>query len=263
MLSRCGTFKEMDQNVQQDQSMEPEGARPKIASRPRLSRLAIASFSLSIVGCCAIPAAAAAVMLGFIANERVRRSQGLLRGRNFAITGIVVGCVGIVTSLALQNFAFSMLDGYEAQMRTSVTALLKEGAAPRDGASPAAASVSLFAVDAPGVDATCRENFARAVRERYGALDGISVVSSEPIGSVFEPSFHWEVVFRFDSGNAVSGVVKTRLVPELGAMMPTSRLVKVRLDGGDAQSLQLPAIETNAPTERELPESEDSGSQGS
>ncbi len=265
----CGTFVRMDLPSSGDQSKLSERATAPDAStrppvlRPRLSRLAVASFSLSIVGCCAIPAAAAAVMLGFIASERIRRSDGVMRGKNFAVSGIVLGCFGIVTSLALQNFAFSTLDEYESQMSEGVAALLREGSATAEPQALETRANALFEVGAAGVDASARRAFADAVRARYGALESTSVVSSEPIGSVFEPSFHWEVVFRFDGGKSVSGSVRTKLVPEIGSMMPTSRLTKVRIDGGEEQSLQLPAADATEPAKNEPPESSDSGSSSS
>lgn len=183
-----------------------------------------------------------------------------MRGRNFAITGMVLGGVGLVSSLALQNFALSTLDGYETEMRKSVSTLLMDPDAEVATFTAATSEVAIFAVGTPGVNAEDRASFARSVRDRYGAFESLSIVSTEPIGSIFEPSFNWEVMFRFAEGKLIPGSVKTKLFPEIGSMMPVSRLTKVRLDVGDAVSLQLPAQQATEPTKEKLPESDDSGS---
>ncbi len=222
--------------------------------RGRLSRLAVAAFSFSIVGCCANPAAIAAVILGFVSLERIKRSGGAMRGRNFAITGIVLGCVGLVTSLALQNFAFSTIERYETQMRDGVVSILSPTVD-----STVAVDSAIFAAEIKGVSTADRAAFRSAVVARYGVFESFTVISTEPIGSMLEPSFNWEVMFRFADGKTITGVVRTKLVPEIGSIMPVSRMTKIRLDGGDAESLQLPAIEKKLPE----PSQEDSGSEDS
>ncbi|MEW6249628.1 MAG: DUF4190 domain-containing protein [Planctomycetota bacterium] len=68
---------------------------------PRTSLSSVATLILGILGLvpgCGLPAALAAVVLGIVATERVRNSNGALAGAGLATVGLVLGLVGLAFS---------------------------------------------------------------------------------------------------------------------------------------------------------------------
>ncbi|RYD49984.1 MAG: DUF4190 domain-containing protein [Verrucomicrobiaceae bacterium] len=63
---------------------------------PRKSGLAITSLVLGIVGLPTVFPAIVAVVLGHLALAKIRRSAGALEGKGIAVSGLVIGYVGLV-----------------------------------------------------------------------------------------------------------------------------------------------------------------------
>jgi prepilin-type processing-associated H-X9-DG protein len=79
--------------------MDPRPSIPPLPSPPKTSELAIASLALGILGLmCLLPLISPllALVLGIVAVNQVKNSSGQLRGRRYAVAGIVLGGVGLV-----------------------------------------------------------------------------------------------------------------------------------------------------------------------
>jgi hypothetical protein len=86
-------------------SVEPP--RPHPGNAPT-SGLAIASLLLGLTGWTCGIGSLLALVLGTIAVGRINNSQGRLEGKSIAITGLVLGAVGITTDVALALVIFVM-----------------------------------------------------------------------------------------------------------------------------------------------------------
>ena len=78
---------------------EPAAASPLAAAaagQPRTRRLAIWSLVLALATLLCPPAGLVGLIIGILALVRISNSAGQLRGRGFAIAGIVVACVLLV-----------------------------------------------------------------------------------------------------------------------------------------------------------------------
>ncbi len=86
--------------------------RSAISQAPRTSGMAIASLVLGILGGCSFGLAGiVGLILGIIAYREIGRSQGQIRGKGMAITGIILGALfpvfiflGIMAAIAIPNF---------------------------------------------------------------------------------------------------------------------------------------------------------------
>jgi len=79
----------------------PTGASPQFrAPAPQLSIMAVMSLVLSFLGCLLVPQMVSLV-LGVVALRRIRRSQGMLTGRGFAVGGICVSSVVLLFIAAI------------------------------------------------------------------------------------------------------------------------------------------------------------------
>jgi hypothetical protein len=63
--------------------------------------MAIGSLVCAIVGLlvCGVVLEPVAIVLGFVARNRIRQSNGMLKGEGLALAGIVVGIVGFVLAV--------------------------------------------------------------------------------------------------------------------------------------------------------------------
>jgi hypothetical protein len=72
---------------------------------PKNDGLAIASMITSIVGvvllcaCVGIVGTVAGAIMGYIARDRIRSSNGMLTGDGFALAGLIIGAIGTVLGL--------------------------------------------------------------------------------------------------------------------------------------------------------------------
>jgi hypothetical protein len=72
---------------------ETEGSPSPGTTTPRNSEMAVASVILSILGWTVLPVIGAGlgVVLGYMARDEIRRSQGALGGQDLATLGLVLG----------------------------------------------------------------------------------------------------------------------------------------------------------------------------
>ena len=70
---------------------------------PSTSGLAIASLACSIAGVFLFPIilSVLGIVFGHISLNRIKRSDGLLKGRGLAIAGLIIGYAGLVICVAL------------------------------------------------------------------------------------------------------------------------------------------------------------------
>lgn len=83
---------------------------PRLA--PRTSGTAIASVAFSLLGFTCLPAIGGliAVALGFAARSEIASSQGRSRGNGLALTGIVLGALGVCGGIAAASLIVARLD---------------------------------------------------------------------------------------------------------------------------------------------------------
>jgi hypothetical protein len=113
-VALSGTTNEANINAQGDKS--------------RTSRLAIASLVLGIAWILLGPLTAIpGLILGIIAIVKIRRSRGLLKGRPFAIAGIITSAIPIVLiGMFILWFAYRLSSGMKLSARKP-EAILKDG----------------------------------------------------------------------------------------------------------------------------------------
>jgi hypothetical protein len=85
-------------------------SRDRLRGDVRTSRLAIASLALSVLWLYAL-GSLLGLVLGIVAEGRIDRSGGTLKGRGLAIAGIVLGALGLVVSIILLAIAIKALEG--------------------------------------------------------------------------------------------------------------------------------------------------------
>jgi Domain of unknown function (DUF4190) len=80
------------------------------AQRPRTSGLAVASLVTGLFVWCFLIPGIVAIVLGFLAIEQINDGGGRVKGRGMAITGIVLGYVGVaVVALLVALWVISIL----------------------------------------------------------------------------------------------------------------------------------------------------------
>jgi predicted transcriptional regulator len=168
-----------------------------------------------------------ALLLGIISLERIRASQGALRGRWAAWTGISLGSVSIVLTLLLQWGIVSMQrwwnDQLDAGVRATFAAVdLEGGRAALSSWSPSAGSV----LDVGDVRA-----FADEARARYGSLTDFTIRSEVPKPDLMSGVHSLEMAVKFDfETERLGGVLIAKLIPSAGGFMPKVRLESIRID---------------------------------
>lgn len=90
------------------------GSVEALAAEPdRTDGRAVAAFAFAISGLFALPVLGAilGIVLGLSARRRIDRSPEPLGGRNLAVAGIVLGCVGLGAAVVLLAvyFGFSII----------------------------------------------------------------------------------------------------------------------------------------------------------
>jgi hypothetical protein len=237
-------------------SVDSESQPARSDRKPALSRLAVASAVLGVVSvpmfCCAmVLPAMAAVMLGMLALMRIRMSPEQVAGRRFAWIGISSGATALVLTWALAIFAGSLQRDWDRQLDEGVQATL--AATDEDAARTALRAWS--AGSSETVSAAEIRRFAEVVRARYGPLESMSMVRQESSPSLFGDSFVIHVVnLEFESGTR-TGVVKGRLDPAPGDVVPSLFLASIVVsgseeEGGDLRFPEAKRREADGITER-------------
>ena len=148
-----------------------------------------------------------AVILGFIALERIKASGGALRGKATAISGVALGFGAVLVTIGVQfvvgNVQTALRDQLDAAVRITFAAVDDAGgdaALDRWGAAPGAV-----------VTTADLERFALAARERYGDFQSYSVASEVPAPSLTGVHrLSLAVNFEFANGT-VPGSVQARI----------------------------------------------------
>jgi hypothetical protein len=185
-------------------------ANPQPGSRfSALARASAIVGSVSVlVSCCGGGIGGSiAVILGFIALERIRASGGALRGKATAIAGVTLGFAAILVTIGVQfivgNVQTAMRDQLDTAVRTTFAAVDDAGgdaALDRWGAAPGTV-----------VTTADLERFALAARERYGDFQSYSVASEVPAPSLTGVHrLSLAVNFEFANGT-VPGSVQARI----------------------------------------------------
>lgn len=202
---------------------------------PTRSRLALASgvmglVSLPLVCCGAGLSGAIAGVLGMIALERIRSSQGALRGKAWAWTGIASGLLTVLLSVVWFSFANAALQEWNTQLDDG---LRKTFAATNDAAAREALTC-WSGKSGAGVSAAGLQEFATGMRERLGALDSVSLVSQDAsAGSLAALVVVHVVSLGFEKGSR-SAVVSSELRTPVESWTPTLRLLKIHVNDADA-----------------------------
>ena len=148
-----------------------------------------------------------AVILGFIALERIKASGGALRGKATAIAGVALGFAAVLVTIGVQfvvgNVQTALRDQLDSAVRITFAAVDDAGgdaALDRWGAAPGTV-----------VTTADLETFALAVRERYGDFQSYSVASEVPAPSLTGVHrLSLAVNFEFANGT-VPGSVQARI----------------------------------------------------
>jgi hypothetical protein len=220
-----------------DEGPNSAAPAPPTTAAPKRSALARASLILGGISlgmfCCTIGLGAAvsllfgvtAVMLGTIALERVRASEGALTGRRAAWTGIGLGLASFTLSL-LAQFLYSSV---QQQWNDDVDSALRATFAAVDEAGADAAEERWTPAARPALDGSALEGFAAASRERFGEFLDYKVLSEVP-----EPSLTGvhtltlAVAFEFER-ERITGSVVSEMSPMVGRFIPVVRLRSVTL----------------------------------
>ena len=223
---------------------------------PARSRLAVASgvmglVSLPLVCCGAGLSGAMAGVLGMIALERIRSSQGTLRGKAWAWTGIASGLLTVVLSVIWFSFANAALQEWNTQLDDG----LRKTFAATDDAAAREALTCWSGKSGAGVSVAGLQEFATGMQERLGALDSVSLVSQDAsAGSLVALGVVHVVNLSFDKGSR-SAVISSELRTPVGSWTPTLRLVKIHVNDADA-----PGGVIEFPPKKVLPEGDGTSS---
>jgi len=202
---------------------------------PTRSRLALASgvmglVSLPLVCCGAGLSGAIAGVLGMIALERIRSSQGALHGKAWAWTGIASGLLTVLLSVVWFSFANAALQEWNTQLDDG----LRKTFAATDDAAAREALTCWSGKSGAGVSVAGLREFATGMRERLGALDSVSLVSQDAsAGSLAALVVVHVVSLGFEKGSR-SAVISSELRTPVGSWTPTLRLVKIHVNDADA-----------------------------
>jgi cytochrome c biogenesis protein CcdA len=94
---------------------DPWGFQPAAYTARKTEVMALASLLCAVASFALLPLipAVAAIILGYAARDRIRRSKGMLEGEGLATAGIVIGIINVVLVLGLLT-AIVVVSLYEA-----------------------------------------------------------------------------------------------------------------------------------------------------
>lgn len=203
-------------------------------ARPAPSPLAIASLVAGLIVCCPIVPQIVAVTLGMMALSRIRSAEAAGRpaigGRRLAIAGIVLGSVGLLAqAFATERIGNAVRASFDRDLRNGVAAVL----AAED--EPAARSALAGLSAAGGFTPAQVLAFATGSRSRFGAPDGVSIISQVPSGSPLRQETVSAVVFGFRrDGRRLerTGSVSAEIVTPFGEILPSLRILEISIEDG-------------------------------
>lgn len=96
---------------------DPWGFQPYAYTARKTEVMALASLICAVASFALLPLipAVAAIILGYAARDRIKRSKGMLEGEGLATAGIVIGIINVVLVLGLLT-AIVVLSLYEAAL---------------------------------------------------------------------------------------------------------------------------------------------------
>jgi|GEM_PF-1146959 len=96
---------------------DPWGFQPAVYTARKTEVMALASLLCAVASFALLPLipAVAAIILGYAARDRIKRSKGMLEGEGLATAGIVIGIINVVLVLGLLT-AIVVLSLYEAAL---------------------------------------------------------------------------------------------------------------------------------------------------
>lgn len=223
---------------------------PIPTTRAPNSRLAVASAALgwlSVLTAC-LPTGMfglLAVMLGMMSLDRIKRSEGALRGRPFAWNGIGAGTAGAIASLSISMWFTSLQEDWNGQLDAAVKGAF---AAVDDMGSDAA-----FRSWSAGQGAVLRREdflaFATESRARYGAFTGFTIQSEEREPSLTGVSrIMLALALQFE-GARLNGSAVARLAPGVGSFVPVLELESLTVRDPERGDLSVPKRTTITETD--------------
>ncbi|MFN5497087.1 MAG: DUF4190 domain-containing protein [bacterium] len=221
---------------------------PSKGAKPRMSSLARASAivgGLSMAICCfGALSGPIAVLLGMISLDRIRASNGTLRGRGVAWAGIVTGVMGVCLSLAFQwgvtGIQKSLSDQMDAAVRTTFAAV--------DDAGQGEALGKWLPLKGPTGAGEQIGSFARAAKERYGSFTDFSVTSELQKPDFMSGVHMIELAVDFEFADASPrGIIIAKLVPSSSQWMPVLLLDSIRIEDAERGALTLGGRPSAAP----------------
>jgi len=234
----------------------PEQTSNASPPTPARSRLAVASGVMGLVSlplfCCGAGLSGAmAGVLGMIALERIRSSQGTLRGKAWAWTGIASGLLTVLLSVIWFSFANAALQEWNTQLDDG----LRKTFSATDHTAAREALTCWSGKSGAGVSVMGLQEFATDMKERLGALDSVSLVSQDAsAGSLTALVVVHVVNLSFEKGSR-SAVISSELRTPVGAWTPNLRLVKIHVNDADA-----PGGVIEFPPKKVLPEGDGTSS---
>jgi hypothetical protein len=210
-------------DAQPPPQLEPDGQRSL-----RTSALAIAALVLSVIPCCPMVNLAGA-MIGVAALRRIDSAPAQLGGRRLAIVAIAAGLgLSIFLGGAWIAFAVQYQDRVDRDMVTTVETFVRSAA---DG-DVAQARAMWSRVPSAAIDDAAVFAFGQEVKDRYGALERISIASTTSVGSVLSMRIDAACVFSFESSTR-TGSAGFQVISSASGFWPTVRLVSLRIDDAD------------------------------
>ena len=201
-----------------------------------------------------------AMVLGFVANLRIARSGGRLRGRGYALWGLGLGTATTFIWLSLWDIAGTrVLETLESRMETQIRVVLDAG---RDGDAGAIRAAMAFE---PGLHELGIQRFITEVAGDGLDAWSISITNLRQAEGGSIP-VEMDVDVRLDTTDEAiwTGTASFFLEPptqprlEIDSLISNPRLQTVRLIGPDGRSVRLPEppdpIDTPAPSGEEGPE---------
>ncbi len=191
-----------------------------------------------LVSCCGAGVGGIiAVLLGVMARDRIRASNGTLRGIKFAWWGIGSGTAAVILSIAsqwimggLQESLNSQLDG---GVRTTFAAIDTPGETAALSKWRAASGTSIAASDIG--------DFARLAQERYGRYQSFTVLSEDPRPSL--SGTHELIIaaaFQFERARVI-GSIDTTIGAGVDQLAPLLELRAIRISDATLGNIALPA----------------------
>ncbi len=180
-----------------DDRPQPDTPSPLPSASPaRLSVLAVLSLAMAIVPLCP-PANLLAAGLGMLAYRRIAASGGRLRGQNVARAAIIAGLVLAVMSYVLLTQFASAAQRRMDEVIVRDTELMIRAAQTGD----LAVMRSLMVSAGKGVSDDTLSGFGATLRDRYGPLQRMTVVSTLRTGSMLTLDMELAVLFEFEQAD--------------------------------------------------------------